>query len=271
MTKINKLGKSTFVIAILSFLLVAVLAFGGTYAYFSAQAKTVGGTITTGHLRIPGVITSNSINAETAALKIDDAIAQPNQNIVNDTFSVAVNSNIAYYTRVKFTVSVEVADGHTNHVSKDADGNTITCMDTFTSALQALTIGTNGNVETDNSGWLAGADSAATGSATSASTSKYFYKLKATRPTPGTDNAAVDSTETFKVVVKVNPQVGTTTGSAAGCDYWMDAEITISISFEVLQADYLNASEGDAATAVEFTTGEQAETAWTKALTGAQA
>ena len=51
MSKINKLGKSTFVIAILSFLLVAVLAFGGTYAYFS-DSKTATGSFVTGTIKV---------------------------------------------------------------------------------------------------------------------------------------------------------------------------------------------------------------------------
>lgn len=49
MTKYKKLTKSAFAIVALSLILVAVLAFGGTYAYFSAK-ETANGTITMGTL-----------------------------------------------------------------------------------------------------------------------------------------------------------------------------------------------------------------------------
>ena len=49
MTKYKKLTRSSFVIVALCLALVGILAFGGTYAYFSAkQEKT--GTITMGTL-----------------------------------------------------------------------------------------------------------------------------------------------------------------------------------------------------------------------------
>ena len=49
MTKYKKVTKSAFAIVALSLILVAVLAFGGTYAYFSAK-ETANGTITMGTL-----------------------------------------------------------------------------------------------------------------------------------------------------------------------------------------------------------------------------
>lgn len=81
MTKINKLGKSTFVIAILSFLLVAVLAFGGTYAYFSAQSKTATGSIDLGNLTV-GEVTGDAISSN--AITFDTTVAQPNQQILTN-------------------------------------------------------------------------------------------------------------------------------------------------------------------------------------------
>lgn len=111
MTKINKFGKSTFMIAILSFVLVAVLAFGGTYAYFSAVHGRAAGTVKTGHLSLKvedgGLV--GAINGLTVA---SNTIAQPGQLLVGEsdkvgkTLTATVNTNIDYYIRVKFAVSV---------------------------------------------------------------------------------------------------------------------------------------------------------------------
>ena len=56
MTKYKKLTRSTFAIIALSLILVAVLAFGGTYAYFTAKG-TGTGNITMGTLGINDTIT----------------------------------------------------------------------------------------------------------------------------------------------------------------------------------------------------------------------
>ena len=243
MSKINKLGKSTFVIAILSFLLVAVLAFGGTYAYFSAQSNLVSGSITTGNLHIgsieadkEGLVTSNAINFS--------GVAQPNQVIVDSTFSATVTGNIAYYTRVKFEVTVakSTEEGHT-HAKGDTD-----CADAITKAIEALVF----DAETDNTGWEAG--TFATGDNTKSSA--YYYKLAP---------SATAQKENFKVKIQVADFLGrAVAGTAETCTYWMDATITVSIQFEVLQASYLNDAEADGTKV--FGSGVDAETEWTKAL-----
>lgn len=109
MSKINKLGKSTFVIAILSFLLVAVLAFGGTYAYFSDAANAATTAVEMGTLRFTGNATATTtITAETKAV--------PNQ-VVLSAVGATVDSTISYFARVKVTVSeITLADA-ANHTS----------------------------------------------------------------------------------------------------------------------------------------------------------
>ena len=113
MTKINKFGKSTFMIAILSFVLVAVLAFGGTYAYFSAVAGRAAGTVKTGHLSL--AIDGNDdslIDAINDLTVASNTIAEPGQLLVGEndttgkTVTATVNTNIDYYIRVKFEVDV---------------------------------------------------------------------------------------------------------------------------------------------------------------------
>jgi predicted ribosomally synthesized peptide with SipW-like signal peptide len=115
MTKINKLGKSTFVIAILSFILVAVLSFGGTYAYFSAVSGRAAGSIKTGHLSL--VATGDVVTQINNMIVANNTITQPGQRLVGDpgvgqdgngsNLSVKVTTNIDYYIRVKFEVVVK--------------------------------------------------------------------------------------------------------------------------------------------------------------------
>lgn len=119
MTKINKVGKSTFVIAILSFLLVAVLAFGGTYAYFSAETSPAGGTVTMGNLYV--YLTDNSKVLDGANVLGEVEIAQPNQEILNTTYTVDMqakknlskndlkDSNISAFVRVKITAELDAS------------------------------------------------------------------------------------------------------------------------------------------------------------------
>ena len=86
MSKINKLGKSTFVIAILSFLLVAVLGFGGTYAYFSANSDAYGNTFTTGHVTMTAPTEVTSVTA--------DSLVVPGQPIIDKALSVGTKANV---------------------------------------------------------------------------------------------------------------------------------------------------------------------------------
>ena len=256
MTKINKLGKSTFVIAILSFILVAVLAFGGTYAYFSATSGKVEGSINMGNLTI-GEVTGTAIKdvAGTKKVTFTTNVAQPNQVILDETLSATVTTNIAYYTRVKFDVTVEVAPGHAHK-----HGTETSCADYFANAIDALII------TATNSGWEIGDSKAGTDA--SKMSSAYYYKLA-----PTAENAD-DRTEEFAVKVQAKPILGLyESGNADGCTYWQDATITIAITFEVLQADYLvnGTTEGGIFTADgEKSAGKVAEAAWDKALTGVQ-
>lgn len=272
MTKINKLGKSTFVIAILAFLLVAVLAFGGTYAYFSDAADKVSGSITMGHLEISDVTGGHLTGA---AIKFDTTVAQPNQVILNDTFKAKVTGDIKYYTRVKLTVLVETKEGHKHAADVKTDDDALetndakSCNDYFENAFDAFSYTIN---DGDKTAWDIGDDNIpelGTDNqpiATTKVSSKYYYKL-----TPQTATAE-GVTEDFKIKIQAKDLLGNWNGTAEGCDYWMDATITISLTFEVLQADYLNAGEdtegvaGDETQAKSFESGLEAEDAWTTAL-----
>ena len=123
MSKINKFGKSSFVVAILSFLLVAVLAFGGTYAYFSASAgATEADPFTVGTLNI--TLTDGEGEAYTMGAF---EIIQPGQYILgSETFDADQNkyvvtdqelsvkfgtTNINAYVRIKISAQLLNGEG----------------------------------------------------------------------------------------------------------------------------------------------------------------
>ena len=97
MTKYSKIKKSSFAILALSLILVAVLAFGGTYAYFTSYA-TKEGTITMGHLGI-GEIT---LTTET------DKVV-PGQDALSDpiTFKSDETTNVPMIMLAKITIAAE--------------------------------------------------------------------------------------------------------------------------------------------------------------------
>lgn len=86
MSKINKLGKSTFVIAILSFLLVAVLGFGGTYAYFTSQTTKATGEFTTGKLQLTETSATTQLTTVTGIV--------PGAPLVEDPITVTADVNV---------------------------------------------------------------------------------------------------------------------------------------------------------------------------------
>lgn len=264
MSKINKLGKSTFVIAILSLVLVAVLTFGGTYAYFSAKTKTeVTDSIVLGTLKLD----EGAFNASNTVFG-DKDIAQPNQKLFGvdgQSFSVKTTSdtNISYYTRVKFTVTVKAKDGaeHKN-ISGDDLGHTKDTKDNL-NAIEILIIeiaNDADNASEDTKIWGRGAVQGVDGFESTEASSYYYYKLQ---PTTIEQDNKTEHTETFTINnLQVKPVIG-----IDYCTYWMGATITVSFTFEVLQADFLD----DGVTAGgNFENGADAETAWETALTGVE-
>jgi predicted ribosomally synthesized peptide with SipW-like signal peptide len=283
MSKINKLGKSTFVIAILSFLLVAVLAFGGTYAYFSDRADAISGDITTGHLTITSTSGTNTGGVDGATLKAVGVLAQPNQVIFNEeTVTAKINTNIAYYTRVRF--NVVIADStHVHYTAEEGVGtDEKQCGDYVANPTDILTITfTDGGKSGAGKKWESSTES----DYITDGEDIFYYQLAPTlaktdaQPSAGAwaDNVG---TETFTFNVQVNDWVGNNGqegAEAEGCDYWMDVKITVQVIVEVLQADFLlavdNATHDDVLnvnTAKPFANGAAADAAWKAALAKAQ-
>lgn len=120
MTKYKKLTKSAFAIVALSLILVAVLAFGGTYAYFSAK-DTVSGTATLGTLAV-------KLNVDSTSLTLETNEVVPNQEIfAGNTIAVTYpDTNINFYARVKITAVFENAASITPGTGEPATNEVLT-------------------------------------------------------------------------------------------------------------------------------------------------
>lgn len=108
MTKYSKIKKSSFAILALSLILVAVFAFGGTYAYFNASVTAEGSLVA-------GTLTLNEGSAEAVSLTEDSKIV-PNQKIDLTTTlgAITLEGNTVSALRIALgTVTVTAADGET--------------------------------------------------------------------------------------------------------------------------------------------------------------
>ncbi|MFQ6724195.1 MAG: SipW-dependent-type signal peptide-containing protein [Clostridia bacterium] len=261
MSKINKLGKSTFAIAILSFILVAVLAFGGTYAYFSAvSTNSPTGTLNTAKLSL-GAVTGKAIDdADTGKINFT-GVVQPNQILAIDAFSATVTANMKYYVRVKFEMDIN-DNGH-NHKGPTEVAGEVTeddlCKDYYGNVIEAFSINTTDVDNESKAIWHAG-NTTNTTEGTVHSSSRYFYMLAPQEVASG----QTSKSHTITFTIRPNADLGNYNGTADGCTYWMDMPITIAVTFEVLQAEYL--TDGALANARTFGNATLAEEAWSDAL-----
>ena len=97
MTKYKKLTRSSFVIVALCLALVGILAFGGTYAYFSAkQEKT-------------GTITMGTLGLSELTLSVDTGKVVPGQDALTApvTFSSSDTTNVPMIMLAKVEITAE--------------------------------------------------------------------------------------------------------------------------------------------------------------------
>ena len=123
MTKLKskKMTKSTFAIIIMAVIMVAMLAFGGTYAYFTATAGEIkSDELTTARVKL-GVPTITTVANTTLLL--------PGQPITTAPISIANESNVDTYVFV--TVSIDVTKGNEAVVLKNKAGAELTDAQAF--------------------------------------------------------------------------------------------------------------------------------------------
>lgn len=97
-TKKRKMSKSTFAIIIMAVVMVAMLAFGGTYAYFTASATTKTGEITTGHVKL-------SANGAEFTSIMDDVLPGDALFGADATLTIDTTDDVGNYVAIKFTIT----------------------------------------------------------------------------------------------------------------------------------------------------------------------
>ena len=243
MTKINKVGKSTFVIAILSFLLVAVLAFGGTYAYFSAKTEPAGGKITMGALYVYLKDDKSALLSGDTALG-EITIAQPNQEILKATYTVDMKktasenkSTVSAFVRVKITAELNLA---MNTAKTAYTGNTGGDSHITPATIFAIT--------SNSKNWYY---NAADG---------YTYYVADKKDGASSKAAELTDSAELPVSIIVNKDVGDD-----GSTFFMGAKGTFAIVVEAIQADYLDSSDKTEGAAASYTVTEIAAK-WAKVV-----
>lgn len=203
MTKYSKITKSTFAIIALSLILVAVLAFGGTYAYFSATTEGKTGAVTTATLTLDGDFT----------VATAEQTFVPNQKESISLGTLALGGTTLSALRINITVdSVTKADGST------LDSAIVTQAKSQIT-LDVLKKGTNQNWLTDNAG-------------------NYYYAAPVTTATIADiadvsvvfAKAADDATDNKLQGIKVNYTI---TVSARQCEYVGDTALSESTVTEL--------------------------------------
>ena len=99
-TKSKKMTKSTFAIIIMAVVMVAMLAFGGTYAYFTATASEVEDTVTTGTVKL---------NANSIGTLVSDNVVSGSNLLESGSVQVTSASNVDTYVFVTFSVAFDGA------------------------------------------------------------------------------------------------------------------------------------------------------------------
>ena len=114
--KSKKMTKSTFAIIIMAIAMVALMAFGGTYAYFTAttEKKSVEG-LSTGTVHL----TASTIAASPDAAEIEANKVVPGQKVAGRV-TIANASDVSTYVFVKIVAKLEGVDA-SNQVTAEKD------------------------------------------------------------------------------------------------------------------------------------------------------
>lgn len=142
--KSKKMTKSTFAVIIMAVAMVAMLAFGGTYAYFTSTAKTSTTTFTTGVVQL-----KNTTEASTLAVATTTDIV-PGAYIYGDEDTFKTLSLDATGTTADIYVFIEVAAStYTLQSGKTLEELLANPSDSSIGSITDITINNTGTDKTD--------------------------------------------------------------------------------------------------------------------------
>ena len=248
MTKLKskKMSKSTFAIIIMAIAMVAMLAFGGTYAYFTANAagSTTSG-VKTGIVEITNTDPTDKIAAN-AKVVTGSYIFGSKTGDVETEASIAVNNKSNVKTYIFATISASVKIGDTEHklfVSTD-NGATGTDLVLLNSTLN----GSNGTTWTkyENSYYIIVDPTANPSTGTPVTAFTFTAKIN--------DDLVANRTQGANPGYSHN--VYTTVGGSpvAFNPDIMDQEVVVTVSFAAVQYDNLSGTDAAGKLATAYST-----------------
>ncbi len=104
--------KSAFAIVIMAFAMVAMLAFGGTYAYFTSTAKGFNGNVHTGYVKLTATDTQTAITLANNVL--------PGDSLITGDISYEVDTTDTLGNYVAIKVELAVMNGSEVDTTKTA-------------------------------------------------------------------------------------------------------------------------------------------------------
>ena len=224
-TKKKKMSKSTFAIIIMAVVMVAMLAFGGTYAYFTATAtKKSTGEFTTGSIKLEANDDATFVTGLTNVVPGDELTTGP---LTLTTTSVGTDSYIAIKVTIKATDA--------NDEELDLAGTSL-----------ASAIGLLATEPTTGSKWVAGTDENYT---------NVFVLAATTTPT------AVATGQTIKItdaaLIFKGGDNWDQTKADGSADYISDSKLmgaTLNITIEARSVQSKNWNDGGDASASDTAT-----------------
>ncbi len=224
-TKKKKMSKSTFAIIIMAVVMVAMLAFGGTYAYFTATAtKKSTGEFTTGSIKLEA---NDDATFETGLTNVVPGDALTTGPLTLTTTSVGTDSYIAIKVTIKATDA--------NDEELDLAGTSL-----------ASAIGLLATEPTTGSKWVAGTDENYT---------NVFVLAATTTPT------AVATGQTIKItdaaLIFKGGDNWDQTKADGSADYISDSKLmgaTLNITIEARSVQSKNWNDGGDASASDTAT-----------------
>ncbi len=204
-TKKRKMSKSTFAIIIMAVVMVAMLAFGGTYAYFTASATARTGTATTGYVKLDSDETFQF--TKTNVMPGDQLIAAGAAKL-----TVYTTDPVGNYVAIKFTIT-----------ATDSEGEPI--ADVTTLGLNADSILANAG-----EGWYA-----------SSTDNIYIYGSAAGTCVAKQNGDITINAEAFTLSKDIDDNW--TQGQTASDNKLMGATITIKMEARSIQASHLTATD----------------------------
>jgi len=256
--KSKKMTKSTFAIILMAVVMIAMIAFGGTYAYFTATASK-GAAFETGKVALTA---GGTLTTETTGVV-------PQDKIITENVSFTNASTVETYVAVVFDVTYDggvLSDGNVTQTDGAIKLSAPQIQEAFGASLTTgIASATWQQGKTNTNVYVLKGNKFIVPAAATSEQAKVFITASSEAPIKfDVKRNFVDGEWDKKVWdATANSNQGAWVAATNGALVWEDADITISITAYQVQADNVNIS-------VDAESDVNADTVWTgmKAVLG---